>query len=208
MVAGIVLSKDMAYRQEVFNVLLAQLLQERGVISTPEDIIKVGIEKARRMPDVIVDFRGLRTVIEGEVSDQPNAETKAFDSAKKRVVEGIAHIGVAVVYPAELREVEFDRLKLTLEKSKLRIAIFTESEEGGFVEADVDYLKDALRLAFENLVKEDIVSKAVAVLNLGVENFAKNIVAKKGIVGRIAKVLGIRELPAEKDKNKEEEDGD
>jgi hypothetical protein len=194
----------MAYRQEVFNVLLAQLLQERGVISAPEDIIKVGIKKARRMPDVIVDFRGLRTAIEGEVSDQPNAETKAFDSAKKRVVEGIAHIGVAVVYPSELRDIDFDQLKSTLEKTTLRMAIFTESGESGFADADVDHLENALRLAFDELVKEDIVSQAVGVLGVGIENFAKHIVTKKGTVGRIAEVLGIRELP----ENNKEEDGD
>ena len=46
------------YRQEVFNVLLAQLLQERGVISAPESIVRSGPEQARRMPDVIVSFHG------------------------------------------------------------------------------------------------------------------------------------------------------
>jgi hypothetical protein len=30
------------YRQEVFNVVLAQILQERGVISVPEKVIKTG----------------------------------------------------------------------------------------------------------------------------------------------------------------------
>jgi hypothetical protein len=48
------------YRQEVFNVLLAQLLQERGVISAPENIIKLRHIKGRKMPDVIINFNGLR----------------------------------------------------------------------------------------------------------------------------------------------------
>jgi len=42
------------YRQEVFNVLLAQLLQERGVITAPESIVRSGPERARRMPDLII----------------------------------------------------------------------------------------------------------------------------------------------------------
>ncbi len=62
-----------SYRQEVFNVLLAQLLQERGVIAAPENILKAGPERRRKMPDVIVHYQGLRLIIEGEVSDQPGA---------------------------------------------------------------------------------------------------------------------------------------
>ena len=73
------------YRQEVFNVLLAQLLQERGVITAPEDVLKPSPSSKRKMPDVLVDYWGLRIAIEGEVDDQPNYGEKALDSAKKRV---------------------------------------------------------------------------------------------------------------------------
>ncbi len=67
------------YRQEVLNVLLAQLLQERGVISAPENIIYLGADHKRRMPDVtIVNFQGLRTVIEAEVGGLPDAQNKAL----------------------------------------------------------------------------------------------------------------------------------
>ncbi len=45
------------YRQEVFNVLLAQLLQERVVVSAPEKIVHVK-GQGRKMPDVIVNFCG------------------------------------------------------------------------------------------------------------------------------------------------------
>ena len=41
--------------------------------------------------------------MEGEVDDQPDAKKRALESAEKRVEEGIAHIGVAVIYPAFLR---------------------------------------------------------------------------------------------------------
>lgn len=76
---------QVGYRQEVFNVVLAQILQERGVISVPEKVIKAVLAKqgARRMPDVMVNFMGLRTVIEGEVSDQPEAKRKALESARR-----------------------------------------------------------------------------------------------------------------------------
>lgn len=183
------------YRQEVFNVLLAQLLQERGVVTAPETIVKSGLDQARRMPDVIVSFRGLRVVIEGEVADQPNAEGRALESARKRVKEGIAHVGVAVIYPSQLRKEEFSNLKPCLAGSDLRIAIVTESEDTGFVKGNVGYLGNALRRAFEQLVREDVVTQAVAALDVGIQGFAGVIASKAGVVGRLARTLGIRELP-------------
>ena len=92
------------YRQEVFNVLLAQLLQDRGVIAAPEKVIGLNPVANRKMPDVIVNFQGLRTIIEGEVDDQINARDKAISSVAHHVEDGIAHIGVAVVYPSYLRK--------------------------------------------------------------------------------------------------------
>jgi hypothetical protein len=197
------------YRQEVFNVLLAQLLQERGVITAPETIIKLGPEQARRMPDVIVNFQGLRTTIEGEVNDQPDAQTRALDSASKRVTEGIAHIGVAVVYPAELRGVAFEQLKSAVAECRLLIAIVTESGESGYAQGNVDYLESALRHAFEQLAREDIVTRAATLLSAGIERFASACAPKRGIVGRMALALGIRQLehedtPLEKDRKKRE----
>jgi hypothetical protein len=181
------------YRQEVFNVLLAQLLQERGAISAPEKIIKHPL--GRKMPDVIVTFRGLRTAIEGEVNDNPQARDKAIASARKRVEDGVAHIGVAVVYPQELRDEDFSGLKENLAACSLEFAIVIESEDTGFVTGNVDNLESALRHAFEHLVQEDIVTQAVKILDAGIEQFAGAIVDKKGIVERLAETLGIRELP-------------
>jgi hypothetical protein len=192
------------YRQEVFNVLLAQLLQERGVISAPENIIKMGIEQKRRMPDIIVNFNGLRTAIEGEVDDGPNAEKKAIESAKQRVYESVAHIGLAVIYPADLRSVNFKLLKKTLEKSELKIAIVTESGETGFVTGDVDYLESALRHAFEELTKEDVVAQAVAVIDMAIESFAGIISNRDATIARVADCLGIHELPDDKEEEEDE----
>lgn len=186
-----------AYRQEVFNVLLAQLLQERGVITAPESIIKLGFKKVRRMPDVIVNFHGLRTAIEGEIGNQPDAEKKALDSARRRVEEGIAHIGVAIVYPGRLGKVAFVRLKSELAVSKLHIAILTESGETGFTEGDVDYLESALRHTFDQLVREDVVAAAVVILGEGINKFNRVVVDNEGVVGRMAQILGIRELSLE-----------
>ncbi len=188
------------YRQEVLNVLLAQLLQERGVISAAENIIYSGADHNRRMPDItIVNFQGLRTVIEAEVGGPANAQAKALDSARRRVEEGIAHIGIAIVYPSTLRTMasleSAPHLKDDLAKAELQIAIVTESGVKGFVTGNVDYLTSALHNTFEQLIQEDIVTKAVAELDEGINKFAQALLAKPGIVGRVAETMGIRELP-------------
>lgn len=191
------------YRQEVFNVLLAQLLQERGVISAPESVLSVSSKKLRRLPDVVVDFHGLRTVIEGEVSDQPNADKKALDAARRRVEEGIAHIAIAVIYPATLRTQKYTTLKSKLSRSDLKISIITESEDTGFIDGNIDFLEGALRRAFDKLVQEDVVAQAVATIEDGIDKFAGVVIHKGGIMGRAARILGIRELPSKKDKPEE-----
>lgn len=192
------------YRQEVFNVLLAQLLEERGIVSAPEAVLKITPEKLRRLPDVIVDFNGLRTVIEGEVDDQPDARMRALLSARRRVEEGIAHIAIAIVYPAHLRKEEFHELKGALSMSELDMAIITESEDSGFIKGGIDLLEGALRRAFDKLIEEDVVAQAVSVLEAGIEKFAGMVIGKEGVLKRTAQILGIRELP-QKESSEESE---
>jgi hypothetical protein len=195
------------YRQEVLNVVLAQILQERGVVSVPEKVVREVLSKPgqRRMPDVMVDFMGLRTVIEGEVSDQPDAKNRALESAGKRVEEGIAHIGVAVIYPAFLRQLELGALKSQMAECHYEIAVVAESQFGeqGFNHGDVNYLAEVLRKTFDQLVKEDVVSQAVALLDTGIDRLAAAVRHCPGFVPTAAQVLGIRALPP-RNKTKDE----
>lgn len=108
----------MPKRQEVVNVVLAFLLREQGVVAAPEEIFRVGLT-GRRMPDVIVDYHGVRLAIEGEF-EGTSAEAKACSLARSRVEEGLAHIGIAVVYPGGLRTSTFSTLLKDLAEAKLR----------------------------------------------------------------------------------------
>jgi hypothetical protein len=192
------------FRQEVLNVVLAQLLQERGVVSAPETIIKRQIDEHIRMPDVIVDYNGLTTIIEGEI-DGMDAEQNALKSAWQRIDETLAYIGIAVVYPSILRSVDFPKLKETMRDADYKIAIIAESGETEFTPAKLDYLEKALADAFENLVKEDIVSKAVAKIDAAVEYFVDGLDLKSEFIDRAADILGIKELPNRKKEQEEEE---
>lgn len=177
-------------RQEVLNVLLSQLLSERGAVVLPETIRYTGIQRDRHMPDVIVSYQGLRTAIEGEIQ-APKARDKAIDSAKRRVENGIAHIGVGVVYPASLPMTnDITQLKGELARAKLEIAVTTEAYTTGYETGDVDYLERILRSTFEQLVKEDVVNEAVALLDIAVDQFAGVVLSYRGIWGRITQELG------------------
>ncbi len=182
------------YRQEVLNVALARLLQDRGMVTAPEYIFDATLEHGRKMVDVIVYYSGLRTAIEGEVADQPDAAGRALESARRRVEDGIAHIGIGVVYPAELRRAEFAELPDRLGRASLQIALVTEAGETGFAAGDVGYLERSLHAAFERLVREDVVAKAVAILDEAVSRFASALAPRPGVIGRIMDRLGIRPI--------------
>ena len=156
------------------------------------------------MPDVLVRFNGLRVVIEGEVGDGPRAAERAMSAARKRVAEGVAHIAVAVVYPPDLRQADFQTLKRRIRDAVLRIAVVTEAGESELREGGVDELEGAMRRAFEELTHEDIVGRAKAIMEAAVEGFAFTVADKKGNIGRMARTLGIRTLPRRKSGEGEE----
>jgi hypothetical protein len=177
------------YRQEVLNVILAQLLAKRNVISAPENIMKGGSTQARQMPDVLVNYNGLRLMIEGEVESDV-AQEKALVSARRRVENGIAFMSIAIVYPAALREVEFNDLSNALETAPLQIAVVTEADNGSFSEGDLNYLENTLRLAYEQLVREDVVTEAAAILDAAAERFAEAILSRDMLISKMTDALG------------------
>lgn len=195
------------YREEVFNVLLALLLHERGVVTAPEQSLRQAIEQRRHVPDVLVVYRGLRTVIEGKVADKAGADTKALEQARDRVNSGIAHIGIALLYPAAIRKApSFGEVQKIIAECSYKIAVCSETGETGWTEGGIDYLTDVLRGAFEQLVREDAVTKAVEALNAGLEQFASTVFVSPATVRRSAEILGIRELPKRTRKQSDSEE--
>jgi len=150
------------YREEVFNVLLALLLHERGVVTAPEQSFRQALQERRHVPDVLVVYRGLRTVIEGKVDDKSGAGDKALAQARDRVSSGVAHIGIALLYPAAIRKTpSFPELQDVLISCTFKVAVCSETGETGWTEGGIDYLADVLRGTFDQLIREDAVTKAV-----------------------------------------------
>jgi len=195
------------YREEVFNVLLALLLHERGVITAPEQSFRRALEERRHVPDVLVVYRGLRTVIEGKVADKPGADEKALEQAQDRVSSGVAHIGIALLYPAAIRKItSFSELQGFLSSCTFKVAVCSETGKTGWAEGGLSYLADILRGAFDQLVREDAVTKAVEALNSGIDQFAHSVFTSPATFQRAAEILGIRELPRRSRKKSEDEE--
>ena len=197
-------------RQEVLNVLIAQLLEQRGLVAVPESIIPATGRQRRRMPDVLVDFRGLRLAIEGEFA-AAQAMKKARDSAADRVTTGIAHVGVALIYPRELKSAPADisSLRDSLGNAELHYAIVTELEADQlllpfaapdttkvpFETGTVDSLAAAVRRSYDYLVKDEVLQRAVDLLEHGITLFVGSLATQPATTDRFMDALGIQALP-------------
>jgi len=79
------------FREEVLNVVLAELLEQRGMISVPETIRKSIARKTRDLPDILVgDLLGVRIVIEGRFDNGKPSRDSLLRDSKERVENGIS----------------------------------------------------------------------------------------------------------------------
>jgi hypothetical protein len=193
------------FREEVINVALAELLEQRGMLSVPETIRKSIARKTRDLPDIIVaDLLGIRMVIEGRFNVGAPSQRSLLKDAKERVEQGISPVCLAVLYPPELRSADsLTRLRKNLQKSKLEIRVISESNDGEWSSGTVDDVAEALRRSYELLVSEDVVVASVAEIASSIET-ASNLFGRTApLADRFRKALGIPEEIAE---SGEEED--
>jgi hypothetical protein len=204
------------HREEVLNVTLATLLHRSGVVAAPEQILNLGFDQGRIMPDVLVDYQGLRMVIEGRIVTGATAANAVLRKVRERVQQGIAHVGVAIIYPSRMREVPFEDLEQELSSVQLQFAITSEVEDiqltlpveefpdlqdltmpAFWSRGDMNNLADVLRRTYEKLVQEDIVGRAVHSLHSGINVFSAVILASPGSIERSGQALGIRQHRAD-----------
>jgi len=187
---------DKQYREEVLNVFLALVLQEQGIVSAPEQALSDALEKKRRLPDVLVDFSGLTVAIEGKVEDQKDASATVLKQARQRLEQGIGHLAIAVLYPPKLRTSPLQHLKSDLTSAKIKVAVISEDGASGWSEGDVQHLAELLRRTFEQLVRQDVVTKAAESVRAAVDKFAQATNSAPAAPDRLAEVLGIRGPPS------------
>lgn len=196
-------------REEVLNVALARLLRDRGIISAAERIITLPAGRGRAMPDVLVEYQGLRLVIEGKFDVSPASGRQVQKQAYDRVVLGLAHLGLALLYPPALAE--YAEPESILAQSRLRIAIFGEFSEAEYVpweEGNVDTIADLLRRCYDRLVQGDTVRQAAETIREATEEFSVIFRMSPGALDRAVQALGIRSLnPTDTTGEEEVEEG-
>ena len=120
----IITNMDRRSREEVINVALARLLRQHGIISAAEQITTLPTTGSRAMPDVLVEYRNLRLIIEGKIDRNPGSGRQVQKQAYDRVVSGLAHLALAVLYPQGLATVTDH--ENVLAQSRLKISVFGE----------------------------------------------------------------------------------
>lgn len=194
------------FREEVVNVCLADLLEQRGLVSVPETIRKSIAKPARQLPDIIVaDLMGVRVVIEGRFDIGRTAQESLLKDAKERVEQGIAPVCLALLYPLTLRNAEsVPKLKQKIESAQLTVRVISESNDGDWAKGKIDDIADALRRSYELLVTDDIVVSSVGQIEDAIEAASEVFVYSVPIKERFRKTLGI---PAETDSPHQEDKG-
>lgn len=189
-------------REEVLNVELARILEKQGLVSFPETRQQTAAGRTA-LPDVLVIYQGLRTIIEGKIEDQPDAQENVHRQAYKRVTDGLAHISIAVLYPTALRSVKTLYSK-SLFSSSLQFEVITEYGSQGWSKAKASDLGDILRRTFEQATKQDLVYETAKGIEETLSEFARIIFASEGTTVRFREILGIKEPPEDADEKRSE----
>ncbi len=182
-------------REEVLNVALARLLRQHGIVSAPERITTLPSTGARAMPDVLVEYRNLRLVIEGKIDRNPESGRQAQKQAYDRVVSGLAHLALAVLYPQSLPAV-IDQ-ESALARSRLRISAFGEfsqSENAPWEQGTVDDIADLLMRSYDRMTRGDVVRQAADTIRQATEDFSAVFQDSPAALDRAVRALGIHSL--------------
>lgn len=194
------------FREEVLNVVLAELLEQRGMLSVPETIRKSIARKTRDLPDILVgDLLGIRIVIEGRFNNGRSSRESLLKDSRERVENGISPVCLAVLYPPELRAADsLPKLRKNIEKATLGVRVISENSDGDWADGTVDDIVDALRRSYELLVSEDVVVSSVAEIEDAIEVASDVFVHTPALTERFRHALGI---PEETNGDDEEEEG-
>ncbi len=181
------------HREEALNAHLALALAQFGLDADAETIQAGGRER----PDVLFPWRGLRVVIEGKFADHPNAQDAVFADAQGRVQRGVAHLAVAAVYPAALRETPTPQLPEQLATATLTYRVLALDEVSPWFSGTPAAILDALRRAQAALMQDDVIARIAASLGQRISDTTLLWQGETGTCGRLAILLGLPEVSGE-----------
>lgn len=148
------------HREETINTLLALVLAQHGLMAEAE-IITGGASK--KLPDVFFKLDGLNVILEGKFARQ-GTEAAAYAQASQRMIQGLAHITIAIMYPEDLRHVATSEVQTALQRCTFRYMILSETGETEWLEGDVTKLIADIRQAQTALLEDNLVETLAASL--------------------------------------------
>jgi len=192
----------MNVREETLNVLLAELLAERGLKALGEVILKKGY------PDVLLDVNGVRIIIEAKKAGRREELRK---NCETRLDNGMCDICVMAEYAllnvASISPTISD-LKEALLKGRYNVGFMTYLDRIGlekwltgfkprvksdfYMNVDFQEFVTYLMSVYEYTVEEDIVTPVVEKLKYIVNSFSQAVLSYGLDVDRLKEVLELR----------------
>lgn len=187
-----------SFREEVVNVKLAELLEDRDVVSLPEQVMADIVEE-NRLPDVMTaNFLGIRIVIEGRTGQTNAVRTSLEEKCEERIAEGVAPLAVALTYPDGIGEAgSLDGLEENIKQSQFGINVLSESGSMGWNRGGLDDLADYLRRGYSDLVQEDVVEDAVDQVDNSIDDFVDSLSGSEGLSGTVERLEEVVIVPNE-----------
>lgn len=200
----------MNVREEALNVLLAELLAERGLKALGEVLLKKG------RPDVLLDVNGVRIIIEAK---KPGKKDELRRNCVARLDKGMCDICVMVEYTTlNITSISptMSDLKEALLKGKYNVGFMTYIHRIGlekwvknfkpkvksefYTSIDFQEFVTYLMSVYEYTVEEDIVTPVVEKLKYVVDGFSRAVLSYGLDINRLKEVLELREKVEKEEK--------
>ncbi|GEM_PF-179651 len=183
----IMLDPTSPHREETINTLLALVLAQHGLMAEAE-IITGGASK--KLPDVFFKLDGLNVILEGKFARQ-GTETAAYAQASQRMIQGLAHITIAIMYPEDLRHVSTTEVQTALQRCTFRYVILSEAGKTEWLEGDVTKLIADIRQAQTALLEDNLVETLAASLGEVLLHAANMWTKETATCEKFSRLLGV-----------------
>lgn len=199
----------MSFREENLNVILAELLTEKGLKALGEVILRM--KGGKPEPDVLIELNGVRIVIEGK---KPGMWDALVEQCEKRLDDNVCDLCVMVEYAdVKMRKLVPDQLdvKDALLRGRFNVGFLSYVDRAGlerwtgialkpekYVDVGFDELLTHLMSVYGRVVKEDIIGPVIKRMNEVLDEFAKKVSTSVN-VERLKEVLELKETEGELD---------
>ncbi len=171
-------------REEVYNVKLAELLEQRGAVDAEAEQ-----RHGSDMPDILFEWFGLSVVLEAKY-EAAGAVTKLADQVQDRLAAGFGTLGIALLYPNDLK-VATGNVGEVLEPAAMKVQLSTVGRTPGpwHPVEGVEGLVAVLDQARAVLIQDDELAASVELLSQSVDYLARAFAGQSGHAHEIVRIV-------------------